>query len=213
VGHGDDLLLLQHPDPEHAVAAGEDHLSKLVVNDPHIEGCGGRIRVHPEHGKDAVDIAEQERWRPSELVPCRAQDDDAVRHRLAKAELGRDVFPGEEVRFVARLQPLDGSSKLGHLLRAGPGRLRNFCCFAHISSLAPSKARIRLSTGGLLEESRTGIRLKACANRAGWCKAGMSRGGVAPSDVDQVVSAITLDREEVPIGILEPGDLAAAGAG
>jgi ketosteroid isomerase-like protein len=32
-------------------------------------------------------------------------------------------------------------------------------------------------------------------------------------DVDQVVSAITLDREEVPIGILEPGDLAAASAG
>ena len=36
---------------------------------------------------------------------------------------------------------------------------------------------------------------------------------VAPSDVDQVVLAITLDREEVPVGILEPGDFAAASAG
>jgi hypothetical protein len=36
---------------------------------------------------------------------------------------------------------------------------------------------------------------------------------VAPSDVDQVVLAITLDREDVPVGILEPGDFAAAGAG
>src|SRR5918997_7174749 len=36
---------------------------------------------------------------------------------------------------------------------------------------------------------------------------------VAPSDVDQVVLAITLDREEIPVGILEPGDFAAASAG
>ena len=35
---------------------------------------------------------------------------------------------------------------------------------------------------------------------------------LAPGDVDQVVLAITLDREDVPVGILEPGDLAAAGA-
>ena len=33
------------------------------------------------------------------------------------------------------------------------------------------------------------------------------------SDLDQVLLAITLDREDVPVGILEPGDLAAAGAG
>ena len=32
-------------------------------------------------------------------------------------------------------------------------------------------------------------------------------------NVDQVVLAITLDREEIPVGILEPGDFAAASAG
>jgi len=36
---------------------------------------------------------------------------------------------------------------------------------------------------------------------------------LVPSDVDQVVLAITLDREDVPVGILEPGDSAAASAG
>jgi hypothetical protein len=43
--------------------------------------------------------------------------------------------------------------------------------------------------------------------------AGKGRVWMAPSDVDQVVLAITLDREEVPVGILEPGDFAAASAG
>jgi hypothetical protein len=30
MGHGDDLLILEHPDPKHAVAAGEDRLPVLV---------------------------------------------------------------------------------------------------------------------------------------------------------------------------------------
>jgi hypothetical protein len=32
MGKGDDPLLLQHPDPEHAVASGEDRLPQLVVD-------------------------------------------------------------------------------------------------------------------------------------------------------------------------------------
>ena len=81
MGHGDDPRLPEHPNPEHAVATAEDRLPVLVIDDPHVEGGGGRFRVDSEDRKDAVDIAEQERRRASELLPCRVQDDDAVRHR------------------------------------------------------------------------------------------------------------------------------------
>ena len=41
----------------------------------------------------------------------------------------------------------------------------------------------------------------------------LDQGVCSVLNVDQVVLAITLDREEIPVGILEPGDFAAASAG
>jgi hypothetical protein len=39
MGEGDNLLLLQHPDPEYAVATGENRLPQLVVDDPQVEAA------------------------------------------------------------------------------------------------------------------------------------------------------------------------------
>jgi hypothetical protein len=77
---GDDLLLLQHPDPKDAAAASEDHFPELLVDYADVEGGGGSVRIDTQDGKDPVDIAKQKRGCASELVPCRANNDDAVRH-------------------------------------------------------------------------------------------------------------------------------------
>ena len=53
----DDLLILQHPDPQDATAAGEDHLPELLVDDPDVEGGGGCVRIDAQDRKDPVDIA------------------------------------------------------------------------------------------------------------------------------------------------------------
>jgi hypothetical protein len=55
---GDDLLILQHPDPHDAAATGEDHLPELLVDYPDGEGGGGSVRIDAQDRKDSIDIAE-----------------------------------------------------------------------------------------------------------------------------------------------------------
>jgi hypothetical protein len=66
------VLFLQDPEVEGSTTTGENRLSEAVVGDANVEGGRGGVRIDPEDGKNAVNIAEKQRRRTAELVPCRA---------------------------------------------------------------------------------------------------------------------------------------------
>ena len=71
--HGDDLLLLQHPDSDHAVAAAKI-ASRNSSSTIRTSTAVVAVSVDSEQRKDAVDIAKQARRRMPELIPRRVQE-------------------------------------------------------------------------------------------------------------------------------------------